>query len=711
MISLTTPALLTGLALLALPVIAHLLNRHSRQTLVVRTIALLVAVTATQARLSRLRRLILLLLRMLAFACIVLAFTRPVWINEGLANQSHSNNAAALVLVLDTSASTNQRIHGVSLSARTRGTTLPALDALRSGTDVANIVLAHAAPQAVFPRLSTNLPALQNELSRCTPCQERADFTAALGIAGKLLSEHSGKRDVVIISDMQATNWSDVAGNDSLSDLLPKGTRVRFAAIEETVGGNLAVHDLRHFPSRPLAGQICDVTAQITNYSDQTKQVPVTATIRYGTDQAATESQTVNLEAGEQQIVTFPTQVPSEGVLTVTFSIPHDDLDVDNRAYLAVESSARLPVLVVSDDDPQLPGTAAYYMMRALMPKGDANDQFVAEHIRSPELAVKPLNRYAAMFVGYLGQLSVEAAEAITEYLDDGGGVVFFCGDGPVQENLAALQVTAGDQGLLPWMPEERVWFSREKEPLRITSGRWQSRWFREFDEQSQLAVAQIHFEQVWAAGVPDPNAELLLMFSDGTPALGGRLSGRGQFVLAGFSPDATSSDLGKHGAFVAMMQILAKSLRPDEARSRNAPPGTTYDFPQRFSLESPHAQLQIQTNDGMAVPSRTTIHADGVSISLLDPKSSGIYRVTDGDRTLAAVGINVDPRESDLEVINVVRLQESLKSMGVETDLHVADAWDVSLEYSGHPLWGNCFALAMCAIGCEMFLLGLWRR
>ncbi|QDT47236.1 hypothetical protein Pan258_12670 [Symmachiella dynata] len=711
MISLTTPLLLTGLTLLALPVIAHLVNRHSRQTLIFPTIALLAAVTAKHARLSRLRRLILLLLRMLAFTCIVLAFTRPVWFNEGYANQSHANDTAAVVLVLDTSASTNQRIDGVSISERMRGTAKQTLDALRSGTDVANIVLADSAPQAMFPRLTANLPGLQNELSQFQPSEERANFSTALGIAGKLLSEHTGKRDIVVISDMQAANWSDFLGNDALSEMLPKGTRVRFAEIKGAARENIALHNPQHFPSRPLADQTCDVTAQITNYSNQTKQVPVTVVIQQGGNQETTQSQTLSLSAGEQQTVTFGTTVPAAGLLTATFSIPNDDLDVDNRAYLAVETSARLPVLVVSDDDPQQPGTAAYYMMRALMPRDDQTDPYAAEHIRSRELADKPLEQYAAVFVGYLAQLSVEAAGAIVNYVDAGGGVVFFCGDGPVKENLAALQVTAGERGLLPWMPEERVRFSRQPEPLRITSGRWQSRWFREFDEQSQLAVSQIHFNQVWAAGVPDPNAEVLLMFSDGRPALGSRLFGRGQLVLAGFSPDATSSDLGKHGTFVAWMQILAKSLRPEEERFRNSPPGKTYDFPQKFAMETADGQLRIQTEDGIAVPSRTTTLADRISISLLEPQTSGIYRVTDGDRTLAAVGINVDPRESDLEAINIDRLQGFVASQGVETDLQIAGSWESSLEYTGRPLWGNCLTLAMCAIGCEMFLLGLWRR
>ncbi len=81
LIELTTPAMLGGLALLSLPIVAHLLNRRARQAIVFPSILLLRASVATQSWLYRLRRLILLCLRCLAVAMLVLAFCRPVWLD------------------------------------------------------------------------------------------------------------------------------------------------------------------------------------------------------------------------------------------------------------------------------------------------------------------------------------------------------------------------------------------------------------------------------------------------------------------------------------------------------------------------------------------------------------------------------------------------------------------------------------------------------
>ena len=107
--SLTNGALLGGLALLAAPVIAHLLQRRARRAIVFPSIAFLQATAAQQSRLHMLRRLILLTLRAIALACIVLAFTRPVWWSLGAAAGEHKS-AVATAFVIDRSLSTSQRI-------------------------------------------------------------------------------------------------------------------------------------------------------------------------------------------------------------------------------------------------------------------------------------------------------------------------------------------------------------------------------------------------------------------------------------------------------------------------------------------------------------------------------------------------------------------------------------------------------------------------
>ena len=703
LLTLTSPLALGGLVLLAAPVIAHLLHRHARRTIKFPSIALLAEVVANQSQLSRLRRLLLLLLRALAVACIVLAFTRPVWLQSGEA--ASLDDAHAVVLLVDVSASTGQQTDGVSAMERIRADAQRTLDALRPGQDLANVVIADAAPHAVVPRLTLNLPALSREVAEVSVTEERADLPAAVALAGRFLSDHDGPTRLVILSDLQKTNWSEAL--PSLRDVLRPETQVTVAGSAPQTVPNVALGRTQHFPTQPIGGQKCNASVQVRNLSGGTQLAAVSAEFAAPDGGTTSQRQTVTLSPGEQRDVTFETTVPERGLLEVTFSIPNDALAADSRAYLTIEGAARLPIVVLGDDDPNVPGTAAYFLTRALAPRDDGSDVYQVRYLRPADLPEAPIAGVAAMFIGYLGELSPDAAKSIVDYVDQGGGVVFFCGDGPVARNLQTLQSQAGEHSLLPWSAGSRR--DVRQEPLRISSSEWQSRWFREFDEQSRLAVAKIQFYRVWSAGAVDPAAEIPLAFSDGTPALGSRIYGQGQFLLAGFTPDATSTDLARHGAFVAWMQILARSLRPESAPIQAHPPGVAYEFADRFDDEN--AELTVIGPDGNPAPARVAQFPDGISIAMPRPTQTGIYRVRDGDSTLAAVAINLDPRESDLAPMDGELLEQLVGEGGIERQNVAAAGWSPDWKPDGRPLWGVCLAIALCALGLEQFLLGLWKR
>src|SRR5690606_22892689 len=100
-----------------------------RRRIVFPTIRLLAEASASQSRLHRLRHWIVLLLRCGVVALVALAFAQPVWTES---QASDVGKDAALVLVLDTSASTGQQSAGVSAITALRARALELLDAATS---------------------------------------------------------------------------------------------------------------------------------------------------------------------------------------------------------------------------------------------------------------------------------------------------------------------------------------------------------------------------------------------------------------------------------------------------------------------------------------------------------------------------------------------------------------------------------------------------
>jgi len=709
-LSFTTPLLLAGLALLSLPIIAHLLQRHARKELVFPTVAFLLAAVATQSRFHRFKRWLLLLLRLLAAACIVLAFARPVWFATSPAEAATPGESVAVVLIVDNSASTAQSPDGVAAIEHLRGAANRALDSLRQGSDVANLVVANASPSAALPRLSPNLPLIRAELAKLQPTEERADLQDAIDVAGKLLADHSGAKRLVILSDLQESNWAEALEDSTLYQLLPLGTRVTVAEFDAAVPGNVALANPRFNPSQPLAGQECELTVHAQNYSDAVRQVRVSLNAERGGESVSAQEQTVTLNPGEGRDVLFTAAAPEDGALLATFAIPPDGLEADNRAYLVVEATTRIPILLVSDDSPDEPGTAAYYLLRALAPQGDATDSFEVRHKRSADVTPGDLATVRGVFIGYVGNLSPDTAQTLVDYIEAGGGVIFFSGEGPVPRNLAALQAAAGERELLPWAPGMRREVAPRETPYSINAGRWQSRWFREFDEQSQMALARIRFDRSWFVQPPSPATEVLLSFADGQPALGLRTFGQGQFLVANFGLEANSTDLAKHGAFVAWMQMLARSLLPEASAAHLNVPGKPLTFPRPIAAEFA-TSFKVTGPDAQTVATTSAPSTEGTRIEIARPMRTGFYQLQAEDRLLQVAAVNLAPQESDLKRVSAERLTDRLRGQGVQTETAAATGWDPVLNLDGHPLWGTCFVVALCAIGVELLLLGWWKR
>ena len=354
----------TGLA--GLPIAAHLLTRRTRRRIVFPTIQLLSESSASTSRMYRLRRLLVLLLRCLAVCLIALAFARPVWTDRGTVIPKVGQAVAAVILV-DTSVSTSRRDGGVSLINSIRALAERTLDSLENGTDRVGLIYASARPRPAFPELTSNVELLREDLRRLKPTQERANFSQALALASKMLEQHRGQRRLVVVSDMQRTNWSDVSVKGQAGITLPKGTMLTILSAGTGQAENLSLSAPKAVPVQPILNQPTKLTVQLSNYSQHPRTVRVSASM----DGNPLTAKEVNLAPWEGVQVEFEAKPSSVGQHQVVFSIEPDVFSPDNVAFLTINAVRRVPVVVVGDDNPDEPGSSTYFLIRALAPRGE----------------------------------------------------------------------------------------------------------------------------------------------------------------------------------------------------------------------------------------------------------------------------------------------------------------------------------------------------
>ena len=706
-ISLTTPLMLWGLGLLTLPIAAHLLNRHVRRRIIFPTIRLLRESAATQSRLFKLRRWILLALRCLAVALIAWAFARPVWTNAGEPKPS-SGTSTGVILLIDCSASSEQQSGGVALFSSIRSAAQRTLDSLKSGVDVADIVLANAQPEAVFGRLSPNIPALRTKLQELNPTAERADISGGIALAGRMLAQHDGPRRLVILSDLQSTNWMDLDDQKSIGQLLPRDTRITFVRIDAPPPGNIGVSNARSFPPTPVINHLISLAVQVGNFADQEAQVRLEMSI----DDLSAVVQTVTLGPREQREASFEATFGKAGQHRIVFSTSPDALNVDNRVFMVVDVVEHMPVVLVADDDVNEPGSSSYFMERALAPRDDQADQLEVKRLGSDQVTGAALSGASAVVVSDIGALRPAAASALVEYARGGGGIAWFCGGGPVGQNLAMVDQLGGPSGLLPFMPGTRRDLASAGSALTIGSGAWQSRMLQAFDERSQVALSQIIFRRVLSIGELRADARTLLSFNDGTPALAARTVGSGQFMLANFSPSLASSDLGRYGAFVALMQSLVNDLQPQRDERKILLVGEPYEFSPIGANAT--SRIEVIGPDGQAVAAESTTQNGKLVVSVARPSEPGFYQLQPNSQAISTAAINIDSRESDLRRADEAVLARQLEAGGnggAAPEFNELNQSGPIVQLRGQPMWNWFIAAAMGALALELLMLGVWRR
>lgn len=714
-VTLLSPWMLAGLGLIVLPVLAHLLHRRIKRRVMFPSLMLLSQTVATHRSFEQVRRWLLLALRCLAILLIVLAFARPWWVSKSV-GAATLEQATATVIVVDLSASLQQDdANGLKVSPRMREAVVEILRELEPGRDVANLVVTDdgkglVAP--VFPQLSGNLDALISEARTLTPGPLRADLPAALSTATRMLGEFAGPRRLAIVSDMQATNWTDMtpaAVSSAMQLLQTQGaaatTRVELINVmaDRTVGENIALTNLRTVPAQPIAGQPCSITATLFNPNERRTSVTWTLIVE---DEPALRF-TQQLEPGERRVVSVPMVFENPGLRRMRLSIGDDALLLDNVIEAWTQVRQRQPVTVISDDDMQRPGTAGYFLARALSPLKQAGGRFEVTTGSSATLTDQAKG-LGVVFLTDVTTLKPEAVTGLGEMMQRGGAVVYFLGDGSVPANVAALSNNIVTVGAL----------RENDEQVNLQQGAWDSRWLNVFTGRSRAAIQRLPIERFWDLNVGE-RAEVILRYSDQTPAIvvvrAQDSQTPGPLVLVNIGLGRDWSDLATSGLIVPMAQHLAVTSE-DLARGGVLASEGRVGGPLVMSVPRPlnapqDATLKIFGPDEQTVTgSSIEVTPQGIEAIVSRTHELGVYTLRQDLTMLAARTVVLDSRESDLRVADVAGYEDLFQATAGRT-AGQSGATVAGAEEEPTELWGWAVLLAALFLVVESGLLGWWRR
>ena len=695
------PLFLWFSALVSVPIIIYLINRHRYRRRKWAAMEFLLRALRKNQRRLQLQNLLILLLRILVILLLVLAMARPVLRQNplGLAAGENQN----WVLVIDVSYSMDYREGVRSLFDQARETLDQMVEGLlQNGDSAALMTLAHEprvllGKGAVTPEYRQRL---LREIEDLTLTSRSLRLVPSLALLEELLRKDfvgltgapEGCR-IILFSDLQRKDWleEDQPRSPEIREIIQRiqqrGGQFSVARLSAEKKLNVAVTDLSLKPE--LVAREVPVLLNVTVQNlgnERAENLDLTLRIR-----SAREMDPSGEEEGEAQLgevlaipargsVTrpLPYRFDSSGHYTVVAEVRSDGLVLDNRRFLVVPVEDDVEVLLV-DGDPaaELVDRETFYLEQALKPTDDdlgalggRYTPFLPHYITDDQLGDIDLDRFSVVILANVPEVPKPVVSALKAYVREGGALMVFLGEN-VRADHYNEQFFEGEKGLLP-LPLGDRWGDRET-PVNLQffdPGHPVARYFEEQKKRSFLhggIVSFYHYVKV-EQPAPDSDIRILARYNDldFSPAIFDNSYGRGRAMWVTTTADKEWNDLAVWQDYVVFIYESISYLMGFSSRSLNLEVGEPFvryydgkDFAQEVLLSVPSSDRSDLANRVLRRAMRPVDREDSGGSQLhIDHENTsvpGLYRL-DLKRMQAAqedrveyFAVNVNTEEGDL--------------------------------------------------------------
>lgn len=625
-----SPLFLLGLMAALLPIAIHLIRKEKPPKLMFSTIRFLKKTSKKLILFQHIQQWLLLLLRSVVIALLVMAFARPL-IDQTMARLLDADPQSAVIL-LDISMSMR---YGDTFD-RAKQEALDILSNMTSGDEVALIGFSDSAE--LVRELNTDIDSVRSVIADLGEAGYGATrYMPNLRLADQLLEESRyDNRAVYLISDFQDSGLQDL---DEGWKLAPG---VAFSGIDVATeeSSNLVLTDVRS-PEQLLEDAaeqliLARVRSTGTLYLNQGE---VTLSI----DGVMVDRAPVNLADRSEEVISFSANFDTQGTHVGEVRVNGDNFDDDNSFFFTVDVLPKIRVLLVNgeasenwfDDEGHWFGLAV---------SSAAQSPFELSSIEPAELSAAVLRRNDVAVLLNVGDLSTAQAEAVEEYVNNGGSLLLAPGD-RVNPNIFNRQfaeiapATLGSQGQLG-IDDYLVIadFDRRHPILRPLDSDWLAR-----------------FQGHWSLSA-HAESDVLMQFDNTEPALLERKVGNGKVILFASSLDLEWNNLALQGLFLPFVHETLRHLVQSETKQGS------YDIGDSFSLDP--------TGEGQSVQAVTPSGDDIVFANddfVVTATEPGLISVN-VDQVDYRYAVNILPEESDFTRAAVATLYDSI--INPDTDI-----------------------------------------
>ncbi len=525
MLSFLSPLFLAGAALIAVPIVLHLLKREPEARVKFAAVRLLKQAPVEHTEKRHLRELLLLALRITALLLLALAFARPFF-----ATGAALGSSGLTIVALD-------RSYSVSAPGRFERAKQLAKDAIAgapAGDLVGVVTFADEAEIAAKPSADRVLAAAA--IDQAVPGFGATRYRAALSAAAQNFNGRKGT--IVVVTDLQENGWD---AGDRAS--VPEGTTIAVADVG-AMPPNLAVTAVR-----PLADRL---VATVHNGSARA----VDARVHLAIDNRPAVDATVPLGPNQSAEATFA-GAPRGAAATVTVD-DVDGIQADNVRYAVLGGTNKPSVLVISGSGDL--GRDAFYVQHALAAGTPAAAAFQVTGAGGAQLSAWSEDRlasHAAVVLLSTRGLERRGRELLGAYTRNGGGMLVAAG-AEVDGGIIADVLGAGSTLRV-------VTTGTRPEPRALAPTDVRHPVFQPFAGNA-ATLGLVTFQN--ASRIGGTGCQTLARFTTGDEALVECPSGDGRTLVLASDLDNRWNDFPLHATFVPFLHEVVRYLASARAHA-----------------------------------------------------------------------------------------------------------------------------------------------
>jgi len=656
------PMLMGGAALIAVPILIHLLMRQKPIRVPFPAIRFLLKRRRSNLRNMRIKHWLLLALRCLAVLLIAAGLARPRDPKGTIGTAG--NQPGAAVLIFDTSPSMQYVHQGKSLIERAKEMGLELVTGYPDGSELAII---DSSEGGAAGGLSTDVGDVRERIQALQPVAANRPLNSAVVKAVDLLRANTNlpRREIYIFTDMAQRSWDKLMPQQLAA---PAGseqtTPIPYYVINLAVDKpqNAWIHRLRFPDTTVTQGKTFELSVTVGSENAADERL---LEVHLGGQICGNRS--VKLGPSGFVAVKVPVHVRSTGVQFGKVVLKgKDGLAFDDVRYFTLESVAARNVLVVSDRK-----SAAKLWMRVLAPEQlvrESRSAFRCRWVRPARLDGLDLGAFDMVSLIDVATLSAPQWAKLAAFVDGGGGLAITSGPRMVPASYNVKQAE-------PLMPAKLGKAADPNPMVTISQFAPSSPIMRVFARHENV-LKDVPIENYRTLGPLADDVHQEAAYSDGAPAVLRRSHGQGRVVMLTTTVDTRWNDLPYTWDVLALVRQIAEFAcgMKDEPLAHNVG--------ERVEVRIPRQQgafRYVVTYEGPeqldeAAPPAPSSAEPGESVLDLDPQTRvGHYLVSSAGEDFVRKGfsLNVPAEESRLKPVDPKELKEVLgqEAAGVAAD------------------------------------------